>query len=244
MPQPDPMYVGYLPVPTRIRRFIRPVVAGLLLLMVVAAVAIAARQRDPGDGVWGLGRTIEFEGVLVAEPHFILFENDGGVWRHALLVEQGKRVPTRLATQAGQRVRLRGVMLSRANVRLFELAGGDDLTVLGPATDALPRAPVAGPLPTHGEIIDPKCYAGAMKPGDGKTHKACAALCLRGGIPPMLRDARTGTLHLLVGPDHTPIGHALASIAGEPVTLENPVAERWADLPVVVVDPNEVRPLH
>jgi hypothetical protein len=25
-----------------------------------------------------------------------------------------------------------------------------------------------------------------MKPGDGKTHKACATLCVTGGIPPML----------------------------------------------------------
>ena len=49
----------------------------------------------------------------------------------------------------------------------------------------------------RGEIIDPKCFAGAMKPGEGKPHKACAVLCLRGGIPPMfLTDA--GTLHVLV----------------------------------------------
>ena len=34
-----------------------------------------------------------------------------------------------------------------------------------------------------GEIIDPKCYLGAMKPGGGKTHKACAMRCIAGGIP-------------------------------------------------------------
>ncbi len=51
-----------------------------------------------------------------------------------------------------------------------------------------------------GEIIDPKCYLGAMKPGGGKTHKACAMLCISGGVPPMLvtRDAnKQETFYLL-----------------------------------------------
>ena len=34
-----------------------------------------------------------------------------------------------------------------------------------------------------GEILDAKCWFGAMRPGYGKTHKACAALCARGGLP-------------------------------------------------------------
>jgi hypothetical protein len=34
-----------------------------------------------------------------------------------------------------------------------------------------------------GEILDAKCWFGAMRPGHGKTHKACAALCAKGGLP-------------------------------------------------------------
>ncbi len=34
-----------------------------------------------------------------------------------------------------------------------------------------------------GEILDAKCWFGAMRPGYGKPHKACAALCARGGLP-------------------------------------------------------------
>ncbi|MCX8473199.1 MAG: ferric reductase-like transmembrane domain-containing protein [Sediminibacterium sp.] len=36
-----------------------------------------------------------------------------------------------------------------------------------------------------GEIIDPKCYFGVMNPGEGKPHKACATLCISGGIMPV-----------------------------------------------------------
>lgn len=38
-----------------------------------------------------------------------------------------------------------------------------------------------------GEILDPKCYFGVMKPGEGKIHKSCAIRCISGGIPPVLR---------------------------------------------------------
>ncbi len=38
-----------------------------------------------------------------------------------------------------------------------------------------------------GEIIDPKCYFGVMKPGFDKPHRSCAARCIAGGIPPVLR---------------------------------------------------------
>ena len=43
------------------------------------------------------------------------------------------------------------------------------------------------------EIVDSKCFLGVMTPGAGRTHSACASLCLRGGIPPaLLSCARSG----------------------------------------------------
>ncbi len=38
-----------------------------------------------------------------------------------------------------------------------------------------------------GEIIDPKCYFGAMNPGQGKAHLSCAVRCISGGIMPVLK---------------------------------------------------------
>jgi hypothetical protein len=35
-----------------------------------------------------------------------------------------------------------------------------------------------------GEILDSKCWFGAMQPSDSKVHKACASLCVRGDVPP------------------------------------------------------------
>ena len=38
-----------------------------------------------------------------------------------------------------------------------------------------------------GEILDPKCALGVMKPGYGKPHRSCAVRCLSGGIPTVFR---------------------------------------------------------
>ncbi|MCI5045576.1 MAG: hypothetical protein MRY72_12835, partial [Aquisalinus sp.] len=43
---------------------------------------------------------------------------------------------------------------------------------------------VSEDITLQGMIMDTKCFFGVMRPGRGKTHKACASLCIRGGIPP------------------------------------------------------------
>ena len=50
------------------------------------------------------------------------------------------------------------------------------------------KAPVReqlGQWRISGEICDGKCYTGAMRPGSGLAHRACANLCLIGDIPPV-----------------------------------------------------------
>ena len=49
---------------------------------------------------------------------------------------------------------------------------------------ALPALEPLGEVDLVGEILDSKCWFGAMRPSQGKPHKACASLCIRGGIPP------------------------------------------------------------
>ena len=74
----------------------------------------------------------------------------------------------------------------------------------------------------RGEIVDSKCFLGVMVPGSGKTHKDCASLCLRGGIPPALfvQDrAGDSALMLLTGSSGEPIGARALQIAGEAVEM-------------------------
>ncbi len=73
-----------------------------------------------------------------------------------------------------------------------------------------------------GEIVDTKCYLGAMKPGRGKPHRDCASLCIRGGIPAALlvrtADGERQLIHLvdLAG---RPLGRELLDRVGQPVEV-------------------------
>jgi hypothetical protein len=78
------------------------------------------------------------------------------------------------------------------------------------------------PVKVRGEIVDSKCFLGVMVPGSGKTHKDCASLCLRGGIPPALyvqdRAGRSALL-LVTGASGEPIGARALQVAGEAIDM-------------------------
>jgi hypothetical protein len=80
-----------------------------------------------------------------------------------------------------------------------------------------------------GEIIDPKCYLGAMKPGGGKTHKARHA-CISGGVPPMLvtRDAsKQETFYLLTTAEGGLAGELVLPFVGDSGRSHRTAGAAW-----------------
>lgn len=73
-----------------------------------------------------------------------------------------------------------------------------------------------------GEIVDTKCYLGAMKPGRGKPHRACASLCIRGGVPAALlvrtRSGERALIHLMNALGQ-PVGREVLEFVGEAVEV-------------------------
>jgi len=183
VPESTDFFVGYQPTPRRLTHFLQAVAVGAVFVVSVLSALLSVAQRDPGPGRWDDDELVSVEGTLRESPYPSI-DADGPL----LLVGQGKRgAEERTKGLNGMTVRLRGSRLQREGLRLLELAEDDDaVEVLGHGrTDAPEHAP-RSPVTVRGELVDPKCFCGAMKPGDGKTHKGCAALCLRGGIPPVL----------------------------------------------------------
>jgi hypothetical protein len=99
--------------------------------------------------------------------------------------------------------------------------GGSLESAAAASSSALAGA-TSDPVTLTGEIVDSKCFLGVMVPGSGKTHKECASLCLRGGIPAGFhvqdRSGRSSLL-LLTGPDGEPIGAPAVQSAGEATSV-------------------------
>lgn len=252
----DRLYVGYLPLPRRHKRFLK-IVLPMATVAVAACAALMARgQRDPGTGTWRYGEYREVAGLLVSDPYPILLTADSttpfGI-RSFLLVGTTKfGADQRVAPFLGRDVVATATLLERQGRSMLELTAADGAIRLldtAPAGSA-PAIPIPPPpaessrqvVRLQGEIIDPKCYLGAMKPGDGATHRACARLCLLGGIPPMFvtrtPDGRE-TFYLLTDPDGARVSTDLLQFVGDPVEITGEF-ERRADLLVIRLDPSSV----
>lgn len=183
-----PFYVGYLAVlPSGLRIFLISVAAGLLGMSAALALAIGAAQDDPGPGLflWGAGaQTVT--GVVEVKPYPLLHVSKGSARIPAgqtiMLSNPFKNgAQQRLDKYDGQVVTLRGIALKRGDIDFLQVGRAT-------ATDEVAELPARqslGRWRLKGEICDGKCLAGAMRPGRGISHRACANLCLIGGIPPV-----------------------------------------------------------
>jgi len=245
----DPFYVGYLPMPPAIRRFIVPWLAGNLVLALCIAAAIASNHREPGGGVWDTTELVQFTGELVVEPYPLLRTESQGTY---LLVEQGKfGVQSRIKSlnfDTPAYVSVAGYRIERDGRKVIEV----DSSVEQPVTTIQFIRPLVFPermdLGAHtlrGEIVDPKCYLGVMQPGEGKTHKVCATLCISGGIPPMflVRDVAGNTAaYLLTDAEGKAIPDSIYPYIADPVELTGRVL-RDGDLLILQADLGSIRRL-
>ncbi len=244
----DDFFVGYLrmsPRATRDSLTSAGVVAGVVL---AAGLVFAGFQRSPGDelrpGVYGA----EHAGLLfqLPYPHLRTLGADGAVTT-LLFTGWTKNNPDVPADKVAQAVVVSGNVYERGGLRMFEGAGG-----FGPAT-GLAAADVArlravteddlGEVTLAGEIVDSKCFAGRMRPGVGHGHRACAQLCILGGIPPVLvtMDADGMETHyVLASQDGGRLNDAAAPFAAEPVTVRGRLIRR-GDLHELRIDPAEIR---
>ena len=146
---------------------------------------------------------------------------------------------------AGQPVVASGVILKRGRLDMLQVDGDP---ALAPVPNAPPFAP-APPAPLGrwriaGEICDGKCYVGAMRPGRGLAHKACANLCLIGGVPPVFVSSGSiegSSFFLLADPDGGPLPDLVRDLVGVGLELEGEV-ERRDDLLVFKTDLARAKP--
>jgi hypothetical protein len=250
----DEFFVGWLPMPSSYARFLLPI--GILLPLVGVGIAVVAarQQQSPGSGIWESDTSRTFEGVAYASPYAVIRvpgEKPGDPVRTILLVEGGKfGAVERVLPWDGQPVRVSGLLLHREERWMLELASGETGIQPVPAmplevqtTLRRPSPQSLGILTLAGEIIDSKCYLGAMKPGGGKTHKACAALCLAGGVPAMFvtRDGeKCETFYLLASPEGGQIEPGVIDFVGDSVEITGHL-ERQGDLQVLKIAADQIR---
>ena len=239
---PIDFYVGYRTDNSKAQgRFTRRATLVLLVGSLGVGALLALLQTPFDAGIFEFGQVREVEGLLRVEPQPALvltapislppaasangMENSVN---ELLLVELGKHGASDLDALAGRTVRARGTLIAREAVAMLELAEPPE--ALGTARQSLRSAvPTDQQVELTGEIVDSKCFLGVMKPGRGKVHRACATLCLEGGIPPAFlvrnEDGEEWVALLLDENGEAP-RRPLAPWVGEAVTLSGSVHAR------------------
>ncbi|KAA3611715.1 MAG: hypothetical protein DWQ01_06425 [Planctomycetota bacterium] len=218
-----------------------------VLALLVASLMTTTRGKDPGVDEYG--KEVFLEGTIREYPHGIL-EVDYGtnpqgqrVYRQFLLVDGAKGGAGPLIQGLdGQKARIRGTMIYRANLAVLETFEVEDLEEPGPPATAVLEQ---GPVVLEGEIVDTKCACGRMKPGSGVAHRECAIRCIRGGIPPTLKVRQAegdDHFYLLENLEGQAVHDDVLPWVADPIRIPGTLFRRGS-LEVLRFDPLEVEPL-
>jgi hypothetical protein len=241
----EPFYIGYdPPMPAPLARRVRHAVVAATVLGIGGAAFVALQHRDVAGGTFEFGTITAVTGVVVERPYPAL--RIAGRAASTLLVAPGKHGAAPLVRGLADRaVVVRGQRIVRDGHEMLEIAAVSDNGSPGTRPGQHPgsrpgsrsgqgpgsrpgQGPGGRPVTLRGEIVDSKCFLGVMTPGQGKTHRACASLCLRGGIPPALfvEDVGKGRLVLLVSPSGDPLdAAAVAARAFEPTEMAGTLSQ-------------------
>jgi hypothetical protein len=244
----DEFFVGYLALPVKTKRFVLGVAAACCVLLLGLAVLLAA-LRDPPASTMLV--KVSLTGKLDARAYGVLWTVEEGRPAAVLIAGGGKfGLPAAAKRLFGQTVQAEGLLLEREGYRMLELsriAAEPALTLDVEAARVLASlAPTPlGRVQVEGEIVDIKCWLGRMKPGDGRTHRACAQFCIQGGIPPVLVARSLGGRsdhYVLTDRAGKPINDAVLPYVAEAVALQG-VAERVGSMLFLRIDPGQIRRL-
>ncbi|AEI95546.1 hypothetical protein [Roseobacter litoralis] len=240
-----PFFVGYLPTPKGLRALLLGICVLFISGLAGLGFALGTAQDDPGPGAFRFdyGRQT-VTGVMEMTPYPLLRVTQGNdriLPGDTLMLSAGGKtgVQGRAAPLEGQLVQVSGVILERGDLNMMQVRGGRQGIS---AVEGEPPAQSVEPLgrwKLAGEICDGKCLAGAMRPGIGLAHKACANLCLLGGVPPVFVSSQPvdGEEFLLItGPDGTELPQEAYDYIARYVSLEGEI-ERRGDLLVLMLDP-------
>jgi hypothetical protein len=249
----DPHFIGWLPMPRAFARVLTPFALVTVAVTMAVVWFVARGHPSPGPGSWDDDQPTVLEGVVYAKPYPMIRIPGSAAGEppvSVLLVGEGKHgLSDRIQPFDGRPVRVAGTLLHRGDWRMLEVASTADsiLPVEMPEhiVAILRRSkPVPlGVVELRGEIVDAKCYLGAMKPGNGVTHRGCALLCLKGGIPPLFvareQDGKT-IAYLPVNEGAGPLQAYLIELAGRSISASAEL-EQHDDKPVVRLAIKSVR---
>ena len=253
----DEFYVGYLPnAPKRTALFVRKVIAICGLTIGVVAIIFAWSQKKFSSSVfdYGINSTVEGYYFQAPVPHLAvpLGTNSSGeeLFQNVLLVGFGKAgaedVMMKLENKngnafEGKKIKLTGFMIYGNGKALLQVTEEDNanITPVAGVMSDVPSFQSTSTTSLQGEIVDPKCYFGVMKPGEGKGHRSCAIRCIAGGMPPVFHSTDREEYFLIVNENGQPVNNEILGLVGDQISIRGKEMV-WNDWKILKVNTRDL----
>lgn len=237
----EEFYIGWMPAaPQSFAKHVKKILLVIGLLVITLGITLALQQRKFSTSVFEYGMLTEVTGIYQAYPVpslKVFSKTDANGKQEFItmpLVGYGKfgaqGIIAELEKQKGFRfhqhqVTLKGTLIYSDGKTILQVDKYDAPLLAVEKNESPVKALVKdlGEIELIGEILDPKCYFGVMKPGRGKPHKDCAIRCIAGGISPVLyvRQRENGPLYyLLLDENGNPVNDFVEDYVADPVKLQ------------------------
>lgn len=219
------------------RTFLKWRIIPIFILLPLLALLLVMAQKPFNAFNFEFGELKEFTGIYHTVPVPVLeILGEGGELNSTdflLLVGYGKfgaggimeEIEAKEGALDGKKITLRGTRIQGDGKTLIELTEEEN-SLLKVFADPAVKSQVkiaSTEVEYFGEILDPKCYFGVMKPAEGKIHKSCAIRCISGGIPPVFRVKKENAPHeyfVLLGANGEKVNREILQHVAEPVQIK------------------------
>jgi len=230
----DEFYIGYQDeTPLRIKKFRRLNIACIATIIILMAVVFSWNQNQFKNSTFELDEITEVEGFLYARPVPMLRMKTGKSMKNIVLLGFGKlgaeaklkELKDQLGESIeGKKMKIKGSLIYY-NGKTFMQLEPDIRGTFTPLSGEDGRRKFTNDTPSYfeGEIVDPKCFFGVMKPGRGKIHRSCAARCISGGIPPVfvsMNEQGNEEYFLMLDGKGKPLNESIIAYIGKPLKIK------------------------
>src|SRR6187401_840403 len=234
-------YIGWMSkAPKSFAKHMKRVLLILFPVALIVAYLLSTSQKKFSTAIFEYGKLTEVKGVYYNKPVPMLkvFDKNNssisiplvGYGKHGAETAIMELEKEKGVSLNGKEVTLKGTLIYGDGKTLLQVDKNDNPIVnIGAGSTVQLQQKDLGTQTIRGEIVDPKCYFGVMKPGEGKVHRDCAIRCILGGIPPVLHvqnEKGESNYYLIVGPNGEKINKAVQDLVAEPVSIEARVVQQ------------------
>ena len=222
-----------------------------ILFILTAAILFSFSQKPFKNSTFELSSNTKISGTYHENPYPMLrVEIAENTFKNILLLGFGKSSANPFLEKLQDEVKdlnnktlsIEGNLIYYNGKTLLQITDEEKVILVNDTGQNLPNRKIISEMTLQGEIIDPKCYFGVMKPGFGKIHRSCAVRCISGGIPPVFATSDENNIskyYLITDIDGKAMRKDILSFIGKPCQIKG-IVEKIDDWYFFKIDPQDI----